>query len=193
MAAFWPGLELNSTQLLPKKKKGKNIRNILANFFLCCILSFGLKPSLNAAISSRPLRLNHTSRSGRLICFYMYFAFAIQHSTSLDNTFVRNSSGPFQVSQVQLTLLLHAPPRSQLKTYVFFPVVGSTIRRCTKLFALSRLHWALERTAHTGWHARFGFSHPPCRQPTVPSPLGSLLTSRYYSPLLFPSIALLGP
>lgn len=73
-------------------------------------------------------------------------------------------------SQVQLTLLLHVLHGARLKPCVFFPVVGSTIRRCTKLFALSRLRWALERTAHTGWHARFGSSHPPCRQPTVPSP-----------------------
>lgn len=45
---------------------------------------------------------------------------------------------------------------AQLKSCMFFAAVGSTIRRCTKLYALSHLPWALERTAPTGWHARFG-------------------------------------
>lgn len=74
-------------------------------------------------------------------------------------------------------------------------MVGSTIRRCTKLFALSRLHWALERTAHTGWHARFGSSHPPTVSPThcALSSVGSFLTSFYSSPLLSPSHRLAWP
>lgn len=90
-------------------------------------------------------------------------------------------SGPFQVSQVQLTLLLHPLHGARLKTCVFFPVVGSTIRRCTKLFALSRLHWALERTAHTGWHARFGSS----RTHRVANPLCPLLRGILPNFLLF--------
>lgn len=66
---------------------------------------------------------------------------------------------------------------------MFFPVVGSTIRRCTKLCALSHLPWALERTAHTGWHARFG--SPASTNPSPHS--ASLVWDASWPPIpLFP-------
>ena len=73
---------------------------------------------------------------------------------------------------------------TQLKRHMFFPVVGSTIRRCTKLYALSHLLWALERTAPTGWHARFG---SPASTNLPSTHVGPFLTSVLLS---FPSLLL---
>lgn len=78
------------------------------------------------------------------------------------------------------SILANTDPRygctnTRLKTCMFFTAVGSTIRRCTKLYALSRLPWALERTAPTGWHARF--DSPMLTTHFALFPVGFFLTS----------------
>lgn len=69
---------------------------------------------------------------------------------------------------------------TRLKTCMFFTAVGSIIRRCTKLYALSHLPWALERTAPTGWHARFG--SPMLTTHFALFPVGFFLTSSHLHP-----------
>lgn len=69
---------------------------------------------------------------------------------------------------------------TRLKPCMFFAAVGSTIRRCTKLYALSHLPWALGRTAPTGWHARFG--SPVLTTHLALFPVGFFLTSSHPHP-----------
>lgn len=107
--------------------------------------------------------------------WFMLFSYiSITDKKCLKNSLLRKKKS-FHLAPLRPCCGLQGCNDTQLKECMFFPVVGSTIRRCTKLYELSHLPWALERTAHTGWHARFGSPH--VNNPLRLSPVGSLLTS----------------
>lgn len=103
--------------------------------------------------------INDTSSPAyrKVFCFILFcFMFNLMLLRCLKTALVRAGGLSLHLGLIHPSCGLQGCNDTQLNTCMFFPVVGSTIRRCTKLYALSHLPWALERTARTGWHARFG-------------------------------------
>lgn len=117
--------------------------------------------------------LERISQTCKKDCVTLFSYISITDKKCLKNSLQRKKS--FHLAPICPCCGLQTCKDTQLKECMFFPVVGSTIRRCTKLYELSHLPWVLERTAHTGWHARFGSPH--VNNPLRLFPGGSPLTS----------------